>query len=95
MNAKQALLVATAALVATSGYAVEATQFVPEAPHAVRAEVKAELAQAKADGSFVAARETYGQTTIPARGERDRAEVRAEARMAARNHTPNSLYFGG
>jgi len=57
--------------------------------------VKAELASAKASGALAAAHETYGQAAVPAKSERDRAEVRAEARTAARTHSFSSLYFGG
>lgn len=97
MNAKQALFAAVAALAVTSTYAVEATQFVPEASQsqAVRAEVKAEVKRAMADGTLAAQDETYGQVAVQPKSERSRAEVRAEARLAARNHKVDPMYYGG
>jgi Domain of unknown function (DUF4148) len=94
MFAKQLMLAATIALVATSGYAIEATPFEPQKSTLSRADVKAELARAQADGSFADRRETYGAATPATSGVRDRAEVRAEARAAVRSHAFNALYVG-
>ena len=82
---------------AGAAMAIEATQFVPEASTSMtRQEVKAEMAQARQDGSLM----TWHEATVFAdhpvvAAQRDRAEVRAEARVAARHHTIDPLYVGG
>src|SRR5258706_10374575 len=77
--------------VATTAMAVEATQYDPPAGQLSRAEVKAELRQAAANGELAARGETYGaiewtrapQTTVT------RAEVRQElARARAAGELP-------
>jgi len=77
--------------VATTAMAVEATQYDPPTGQLCRAEVKAELRQAAANGELAARGETYGaiewtrapQTTVT------RAEVRQElARARAAGELP-------
>ena len=99
MNAKTLIASAILALTATSGFAVEATQFNPEASTLTRAEVRAELARASAAGELDVPGETYG--SIPPAdatamaSSRTRAEVRAEARGHALSRGNNTNYLGG
>ncbi len=101
MNRKSALLASVLAAAAFGASAQEATLFDDAAQSTrTRAEVKAELAQAQAQGLVVSG----GEATVFAEqrvvGNRERAEVRAEAaqlldgnsayRIAYRN-----LYIGG
>ena len=91
-----AATVVTALLSAGSAMASEATQFVDAPGTMTRAEVKAELNRARANGEFVSSYEAdqrISQPTVTA-ATRERAEVRAEARAAARSHKPNELYIG-
>ena len=61
-----------------------------------RAKVKAELARARANGELVSSYEADQRISQPdvAAVAREHAEVRAEARAAARSHKPNELYIG-
>jgi len=101
MNRKSALLASVLAAAAFGASAQEATLFddVPQSTK-TRAEVKAELAQAQAEGFEISGGEATLFADTGVVGTRDRAEVRAEAaqlldsssayRIAYRN-----LYIGG
>ena len=97
MNAKQ--LIATVAVFAatTPVFASEYVDFSKFVSTKTRAEVVAELKQAQADGTLAAARSEYVVSTPVAGTPRSRADVRAEAIAAARNHDSNEkdIYFGG
>jgi hypothetical protein len=104
MNAKQLFAAAALVVVGTSTFAVEATQFVPQAGALTRAEVRAELARAQAAGEVAAVSATYGNFAPVARAAykadesqaaRSRDEVRAEARASARSNAFDTLYIGG
>jgi hypothetical protein len=56
--------------------------------------VKAELARAQAAGELNQASALYGFVQPVATSVRTRAEVRAEALQAARDHSFNMLYVG-
>ena len=95
MNAKQ--LIAAAAILAAAGSAfAQQTEFVAADAGFVsgktRAEVRAELNQAYADGTLA----TRDGQDVPlvADTQRSRDEVRAEARQARQNKTGRDLYFG-
>ena len=90
MNRKQLIAAVAIALVGSSAMAFEATEFV-DAPSVVRPAVQA--AQAQGAGATVVSR---GEATqfADAPSQRDRAEVRAEARAAAKAHKFNDLYAG-
>lgn len=108
MTTKSLALAALLAAVGTTASAQEATPW-PEfdnfVSHKTRAEVKAELAQARAEGFAF----TGGEATVfreaPVVGTRDRAAVRAEARAAAKaraaapaapqDPTAGLMYVGG
>ncbi|WP_280151194.1 hypothetical protein [Piscinibacter sp. XHJ-5] len=85
----QALAAATVALSASAAMAVEAEQFVPPPSTLSREEVKAAMAQPV----YAVHNEASVFLDLPAHG-RDAAEVRAEARQAARDHHFNELYVG-
>lgn len=98
MNAKQ--LIATVAMfAATSAAFAQSSEYAT--PHEnfvsskTRAEVKAELQQAYAEGALA---QHDGQDIVIVAGKRSRAEVRAEAIQSAsnqRNGNANGSYFGG
>ena len=98
MNTKH-LFATTAAAVAiafvgTGAFASEATQFNDTPSTVSRAEVKAELARAQAAGELNQASALYGYVQPAMASVRTRAEVRAEAAQAARDHSFNMLYVG-
>ena len=96
MNAKQVLAAVAITLVGSAAMATEATQFNPAPSTLTRAEVKADLAHAVADG-LIARGEASQYDYAPAKaaaGALARTEVRAEARAFARSHAFNSLYVG-
>jgi Domain of unknown function (DUF4148) len=71
------LLVAlTTALSAAHALATEATQFVPPSGSLTRAEVRAELARARAAGELDQVSATYGAFALPQAPARDRALAR-------------------
>ena len=90
MNAKHLVAAAVAAFLGSSAMAFEATEFI-DAPSVVRPAVQA--VQAQGAGATVVSR---GEATqfADAPSQRDRAEVRAEARAAAKAHKFNDLYAG-
>jgi hypothetical protein len=101
MNAKNLFAAAALAVIGTSAFAGEATEFAPQAGALTRAEVSAELARAQAAGEIATVSASYGSFAPVARAaytavdaQASRAEVRAEARAAARANV-NSLYVGG
>ncbi len=95
-----AATVAVALLGTGAAMASEATQFVDAPGTMTRALVQADLARARANGELVSSYEADQRISQPtastatAVAPRDRAEVRAEARAAARNHKLNELYIG-
>jgi|GraSoiStandDraft_32_1057276.scaffolds.fasta_scaffold55873_2 hypothetical protein len=93
MNAKQVLIAAAITFAGSAAFAVEATQFDPEPSTLTRAQVKAELAQARMDGTLMSRGEVteFHDTVVSTRSV---AEVRAEARIAAHEHKFNELYVG-
>ncbi|KNZ34178.1 MAG: hypothetical protein AD742_01915 [Methylibium sp. NZG] len=96
MNSKllYSATIAIALLGSGAAMASEATQFDIPAGTATRAEVKAELARAQAAGELNQASALYGYVQPPVASVRTRAEVRAEAVQAARDHSLNMLYVG-
>lgn len=94
MNTKHIISAVAIALAGTGAFASEATQFTDMPSTHSRAEVKAELARAQASGELNTATELYGSFDPVVAGERSRAEVRAEARQAARVRGLNMLYVG-
>ena len=96
MNAKQVLAAVAITLAGSAAMATEATQFDPAPATLSRAEVKAEVVRAVADGT-IARGEATQFVDQPAKGAPTavaRADVRAEARAFARSHAFNSLYVG-
>lgn len=94
MNTKHLIVAAAVAFAGTSAFAIEATQFTDTPSTASRAEVKAELARAQAAGELNQASALYGYAQPAFASVRTRAEVRAEAIQAARDHSFNMLYVG-
>jgi hypothetical protein len=94
-------LIAAVAVFAAAGYAcAQQTEFVaPDIgfrPTLTRAEVRQQMAEAYSQGKLVQQQHT-GQDPVYAKGERSRAEVRAEAIQSARSRRAgdvNNLYFG-
>ena len=91
-----AATVAVALLGTGAAMASEATQFVDAPGTLTRASVQAELARARANGELVSTYEADQRISRPAVAAvvRERAEVRAEARAAARNRKLDELYIG-
>jgi len=99
MNVKK--LIAAVAVFAAAGSAfAQQTEFV--APDAgfkstlTRAEVRQDVTQAASQGKLVQQQHT-GQDPVYAKGQRSRAEVRAEAIQSAQSRRAadvNNLYFG-
>jgi hypothetical protein len=94
MNIKHILSVTAIAWASGSAIASEATQFTQLGGQLSRAEVKAELARAQAAGEINRPTAFYGSFDQIIAGARDRAEVRAEARMSARSNDFNTLHDG-
>lgn len=95
MNAKflYAATVAIALIASTAAMATEATQFNGAASERSRADIKAELAVARAQGNLTERGESYGTFRQTAPGTLSRAEVRAEAARANREQrVPSSVY---
>ena len=96
MNASQVFAGIAITLSASAAMAVEATQFDP-APSSTttRAEVKADIAIARANGTLMSRGEaTEFVDRIDVASQRPRQEVRAEARFAGRAHRFDSMYAG-
>jgi len=94
MNIKHILSVTALAFATTSAFASEATQFSGMGGNLSRAEVKADLSRALADGHINRVAELHGSFDQIGAGIRDRADVREEARMAAHSNTFSPLYDG-
>ena len=94
-------LIAAVAVFAAAGSAfAQQTEFIAADTGAkltlTRAEVRQEMAQAYGQGKLVQQQHT-GQDPVYAKGQRSRAEVRAEAIQSAHSHRAgdvNNLYFG-
>jgi hypothetical protein len=105
MNRKHLIAAAVIATIGSSAFAVEAEQVVVPKGQLTRAEVQAEFARARTAGELAYANESYGgvkQQVFAARAgaiersaSRDRDEVRAEGRAAARAGKINADYVGG
>jgi hypothetical protein len=99
MNAKQifaAIAVMSAFTVTGSAFAADNGMYVEHVnvpSTKTRAEVRAELEQANAEGRIAGGSEFVEHTRVASSKSRD--EVRREAIQAARNHADRSLYFGG
>jgi hypothetical protein len=94
MNTKHLIAAVAIAFVGTGAFASEATQFTDTPSTLSRAEVKAELARAQAAGELNQVSALYGYVQPTMASVRTRAEVRAEAVQAARDHSFNLLYVG-
>jgi Domain of unknown function (DUF4148) len=95
MNTKHILAALAIALSGSTAFAAEFTEFKDTPSTASRASVKAELARAKTAGELTEAAQTYGSFQAQSfTSMRDRAAVRAEAVMAAQQHSLNQLYVG-
>ena len=99
MNVKK-LITAVAVFAAAGSAFAQQTEFVAPDANAkltlTRAEVRQEMVQAYSQGKLVQQQYT-GQDPVYAKGQRSRAEVRAEAAEAARQHHAGdgtSPYFG-
>ncbi|GEM_PF-3543968 len=93
MNAKQLLAALAIALAGNVAMASEEATLFNDPPSTLsRAEVKAELAHAKADGTLFANGEASRFVEPRAATAVARAEVRAEARTYARNHSFATFY---
>jgi len=95
MNAKQLIAVTAFALIGGTAFAGEATEFAVPPSTLSRAAVVAELAQALARGELPLMHEADLRAEPSMAPARSRAEVREEARSAARAHRFNSLYVSG
>jgi hypothetical protein len=95
MNTKHILAALAIALSGSTAFASEVTEFKDTPSTASRAIVQAELARAQAAGELLETAQTYGSFQAKAfTSMRDRAAVRAEAVMAAHQHSLNQLYVG-
>lgn len=98
MNVKHLIAAASIALVGASAFAAEDVRW-PDASTQVcqktRAEVAAEVAQARQQGVQFEITEARSTPDVAVAGTRDRAEVRAEARAAARDSSTDRDYIGG
>ena len=96
MNSKLLYLATVAVALLGSGAAMasEATQFDNTPSTLTRADVRAELARARAAGEVNTVTATYGDFSTIAASVRTRAEVIAEARAEARTRRAGSLYTG-
>jgi hypothetical protein len=95
MNAKPVFAAIAIAFAATGAMAIEATPYEPMVSTATRADVKAELAVARTDGTLMNRGEAteFAETRLPT-AVRSRSEVRAEARIAGRKHVFDAMYVG-
>ena len=94
MNTKHIITAVAIAFAGTGALASEATQFNTTPSTLSRAVVKAELARAQASGELNRASDLYGSFEPVVASVRTRAEVRAEAVMAAHQKGLNALYLG-
>ena len=98
MNIKK-LIAAVAVFAAGSAFAQQTEFFQPDAGFKsalTRAEVRQDVTKAASQGKLVMQQHT-GQDPVYAKGERSRAEVRAEAIQSAQSRRAvdtNNLYFG-
>lgn len=102
MNTQHLICTSALAFVAAAACAQEATQFSIPPSTLTRAEVKAELVRALQAGELVGSHESdwragraVARHERVAPAERTRADVRLEARLAARTATFDSSYVGG
>jgi hypothetical protein len=99
MNVKHLIAAVAVFVAAGSAVAGQSEYVVPDAgftPTLTRAEVRQQMTAAYSQGKLVQQQHT-GQDPVYAKGQRSRAEVRAEAERAAREHHAadvNSMYFG-
>lgn len=99
MNVKHLITAAAVFAAASSAFAGQSESVAPDAgftPSMTRAEVRQQMIQAYSQGKLVQQQWT-GKDPVYAKGQRTRAEVRAEAAEAARQHHAgdvSSPYFG-
>jgi hypothetical protein len=96
MNRKHVMTAILIGFAASAALAIEATQFEDTPSTLTRQEVLAELQRSKTEAPLMI---SGGEATVfvdrpVASLQRDRAEVRAEARQAAREHAFDELYVG-
>lgn len=97
MNVKQLIAAVTVLAAAGSVFAADVTPFAEQENFVstkTRAEVVAELVQARANGELVAG-DTYAGNTSVTTSTRSRDEVRAEAIKAAKNQKLSADYDFG
>jgi len=95
MSPVQVFAAVVIAAAASAAMAIEATQFDDTPSTLTREQVKAELAQARLDGTLMSGGEATVFVDRPvASAERSREAVRAEARMAAHAHAFDDRYVG-
>ena len=94
MTVRHLIIASALALAGAAASAVEPTQFVDPPSMLSRASVVAELQAARASGEWVTLREGDQRDMPVTASLRSRAEVRAEARTAAREHRFDPLYVG-
>ena len=92
MNAKQIIAVVSLALAGSATMADELTVFVDPVSTLSRAEVRAELDRARAEGTLPVGGEDAVVIEQPVAATATRQEVRAEARTAALSHRFDDLY---
>lgn len=96
MNLKQLTAALAVACASGAALAIEATQFDDTPSTKSREEVKADIGKIPADGTLTM---SGGEATVfvdrpVAANQRNREDVREQARMAARAHEFNDLYVG-
>ncbi len=95
MNTKQLIVTSLLAMAAAAALASEATEFPFPPSTLTRAEVRADLARARASGELLSSAEAEQRPFAMAGSTRSRDEVRNEAWAIARRNTVDSLYVGG
>jgi hypothetical protein len=92
MNIKQVFAVLAVAMAGNVAMAAEATQFSDTPSTLSRAEVRAELARAQADGTLTNGFQAIVLVERPVASTVSRDEVRAQARAAAKARKFDALY---
>jgi len=96
MSIKSIIVLAALALGSGLAVASEATQFANEPSVLTRAEVRAELARARANGELDVPGAAYGSfKASDLRSSRDRDDVRAQAAGGGYSRGDTRLYVGG
>lgn len=96
MNVKHIAAALSFAVIGSAAMATEATQFVdPVSTLTPAGRIAIESAKTQAPTAVVVSNTEATQFVDVITTQRDRAEVRAEARVAGRSHKINPLYIGG